>query len=416
MEKGKVDIELIRRYIRGELSPREMYALERRAQDDPVLMDIILGMEQETQELHAANLVDIRKRIALRAGHGRTRRLAPAQRWAVAASVLVAVTLGTLWLTQRLTVGESQPDIASVPAEAEVHADDTAAEPPHQPAAPAKKEAIPETPKRVAAAPAAIPPRADRVALRTEKPAKPEDTLDEVVVGYGTQKKMDLTGAVDTPVQISEQALAGRAAGVQVRDAYRKAATDTPTEIRIRGISPNAKPDTISGKVIDAETQKPLSGVVVQLAENRAVVTDSSGTFTITGLSNMLNATLLGYELQNLKIVGKDSIVVVMEPSEALLSEVSVVDHRTKATKPEPEIGWRAYNRYIRKGARQIKGPNGQVTLTFTIDDEGTPTEIRIIHTTDASLDERAIQLVREGSKWKPGRNGERKAELRVKF
>lgn len=448
MEKGKVDIGLIRRYIRGELTSREMYALERRAQDDPALMDTILGMEQETEEMHGVNLIDIRKRIALRSGRSRTRRLAPIQRWAVAASVLVAVTFGVLWFTQRLTLEESQPDIASVSVDTEERRPETpvtpgsgdeapsegaAAEQVPQPEAPTKKEAVTQTGKRLAAAPTEDTDRAsplgDRLARQTEKQAQSVDTVDEtVVVGYGTQKRENLTGSVakveplpksavariqteeietDTQAQINEQVLAGRAPGIRVHDANGEAATGTPAAIRIRGISRNAKPDTIKGKVVDGETQEPLSGVSVQLAENRTVTTDSSGRFTITGPTSMLNATFLGYKQQTIKIVEKDSIIVVMEPSEASFSQI---------LQPEPVDGWRAYNRYLKKETRKIKGPGGKVTLTFTIDNEGTPTDIHVIRTTDASLNERVIQLVREGSKWKPGKNGERKAELQVAF
>src|SRR5690606_527233 len=99
MEKGKVDLELIRRYVRGELTPREMYALERQAQDEQMLMDIILGMEQEAPQVHGDNLADIRKRIAERFRRPRaaSRRLMPAQRWAIAASILAVLTVGMWW-------------------------------------------------------------------------------------------------------------------------------------------------------------------------------------------------------------------------------------------------------------------------------------------------------------------------------
>src|SRR3546814_7148794 len=110
MEKDKVDMELIRRYIRGELTPREMYALERQAQADPMLMDIILGMEQEALDVHDDNLADIRKRIAERTERRRTivRRLVPAQRWAIAASLLAVLTVGMWWFTREDTVEQQR--------------------------------------------------------------------------------------------------------------------------------------------------------------------------------------------------------------------------------------------------------------------------------------------------------------------
>ena len=63
-----------------------------------------------------------------------------------------------------------------------------------------------------------------------------------VVVGYGTQKKKDITGTVSTvkgsvladkPVQSFEQALGGRAAGVQV--TIPNGVLNNPPVIRIRG-------------------------------------------------------------------------------------------------------------------------------------------------------------------------------------
>src|SRR5690606_3090789 len=121
MEKGKIDMELIRRYIRGELTPREMYALERHAQTDPMLMDIILGMEEETLAVHDDNLADIRKRIANRTGQRRatTRRLATAQRWAIAASILAVLWVGTWWFAREGHVEKRRKaTVAAIPTAA----------------------------------------------------------------------------------------------------------------------------------------------------------------------------------------------------------------------------------------------------------------------------------------------------------
>ncbi len=68
--------------------------------------------------------------------------------------------------------------------------------------------------------------------------------LDQVVVvGYGTQRRKDLTGSVasinskdikDLPVTRIEQALSGRAAGVQVK--FADGQPGSAPQIRIRGI------------------------------------------------------------------------------------------------------------------------------------------------------------------------------------
>lgn len=75
--------------------------------------------------------------------------------------------------------------------------------------------------------------------------AAAERSLDEVVVvGYGTQRRRDLTGSVsrisggaikDVPVQSFDQALSGRAAGVSV--TLPNGVLNNPPVIRVRGVS-----------------------------------------------------------------------------------------------------------------------------------------------------------------------------------
>jgi hypothetical protein len=45
VSKHEADISLIRKYLSGELDARAMHLLERRAQDDPFLMDALEGYE-----------------------------------------------------------------------------------------------------------------------------------------------------------------------------------------------------------------------------------------------------------------------------------------------------------------------------------------------------------------------------------
>ncbi|ULT25696.1 TonB-dependent receptor plug domain-containing protein [Sphingobacterium sp. E70] len=70
-------------------------------------------------------------------------------------------------------------------------------------------------------------------------------TLEEVVVvGYGTQKRKDFTGAASTisaeaikdiPVQSFDQALAGKASGVSI--SLPNGLLNNPPVIRVRGLN-----------------------------------------------------------------------------------------------------------------------------------------------------------------------------------
>lgn len=430
MEKGKVDMELIKRYVRGELSPREMYTLERQAQDDPALMDVILGMENEVEEVHEGNLAAIRNRIAVRTRRGGTRRLATAQRWAIAATVLVAFTLGTLWFTEWRVPEQSQAELVSAPIEAEtprleqpvtpeegVTSEGAAAVQSPQSKVPAARALADQRQQRLAAAPT-VPLResaegsAEAIGSTDRQTAAKQtqsmDTLDEtVVVGYGAQKKADLTGAVaanvliDTPVKESEQALAGRAPG-----------------IRIRGLSQHVNQPVVSGKIVDGQTQDPLSGVALQLTDGHKVVTDSSGRFVVADPELIQSASLIGYELQSVEVVGKDTILLIMEPSAVSLSEVVVTGYgkAKSAGNPEPKDGWRAYRRYLKDEQKRADGEKGTVDLTFIVDKDGRPTDIKVVKTNNENLNSLAIAIVLNGPHWKPGRNGGCEAALQITF
>lgn len=338
MEKGNVDMELIRRYVHGELPPREMYALERQAQADPLLMDIILGMEQEMPEVHDDNLADIRKRIAERMGQRRatTRRLATAQRWAIAASILAVLSVGTWWFA-RVGHVEKQREttVAAISAEAPEETPESGPSP--RSTAPATDSKADAAPQRALKAPAAAMAKKEKEVNKEERltvvtPKADTGLLDQVVViGYGAQPQSNLTGAVvrvaeaeiDSTVSSGEPLLAARSDGIRVHS-------------------------------ISARQQAARPSVSEQeIAEN---------------------------------------------PHE-----------------PKPKTGWPAYRQYLQEAVKPAPG-QGAVALTFRVDDEGRPTGIAVVETTNEQLNKFAILVVRDGPLWLPGANGDLKVTLRITF
>src|SRR5690606_3920862 len=156
----------------------------------------------------------------------------------------------------------------------------------------------------------------------------PANTSDDIAVtGYGTREKKELTGATvqvkplventdehigaeksDTAADLNEQLLAGRVAGVGLAASRTEG---SPAPVRIRGSRRSTIPAVIRGKVVDSETQTPLIGAAVRLPDNQTLITDSLGAFTLSDSMNILNASLLGYELHHIQTVGQDSIVVM---------------------------------------------------------------------------------------------------------
>jgi len=83
-----------------------------------------------------------------------------------------------------------------------------------------------------------------KTAIDVKMAPAPDDMDEVVVIGYGSQKKSHLTGAVskyknerldETPVSRLDQALQGKIAGVQIQNINSEAGSDP--KIRVRGIS-----------------------------------------------------------------------------------------------------------------------------------------------------------------------------------
>ncbi|MEO6523939.1 MAG: TonB family protein [Mucilaginibacter sp.] len=97
MSANKPNIEQIRKYLKGELDARAMFELERQAEQDPFLWDVIRGMES-SNENHEPNLNAIDELIKVRIEQDK-RRIVPMWKYlSVAASLLIALGIGGWWL------------------------------------------------------------------------------------------------------------------------------------------------------------------------------------------------------------------------------------------------------------------------------------------------------------------------------
>ena len=85
---------------------------------------------------------------------------------------------------------------------------------------------------------------------------------------------------------------------------------------------------------------------------------------------------------------------------------------------PEPVTGMKQYKKYLKKNlaypaddtCAEVKG---KVTLTFFVNKEGRPFDIKVKESLCKSLDKEAIRLIQEGPDWTYGNQS---AEITVKF
>lgn len=304
------DIAYLRKYVNGELSDSEMYAIEKASHEDELLMDVLMGLEEEKKLKNPLEVADLHSAIFERTHPAKVRPIGFYRNLSIAASVLLALGIGTIWFLNRdqNKVAETMETVAmdnkaDVPTDTtlnSIHLDSldglseednlialaTPAEP-----APAGAEASAERKKNAnTAKPTVEEVLADNsdVFLR-EVPRSDTSTFhdkhDNRIASneMGSFKKIDKTNVIlmngKTPAKSKQtsQAAVASADRVSSLQDVKKLAT---------------------GRVLDQQSGRPIvSASVRDVKTNDVVMTDSSGQYILplTSDNQKLEILSLGY-------------------------------------------------------------------------------------------------------------------------
>ena len=427
---------LIQKYLNGELDARAMHELERRALDDPFLMEALEGYEANGKD-QRQNLADLQKQLQ--------QRIAPKQSrlWpviSIAASVLLFISVGGWWLlnyrapsnkpnalpADKTEVAKNKPVPAPLlkevkPVEAPVI----------KPAAPTQRSVSPQIPDEALANSAAEPiaeSKTDKASFLNPV----NDSVNNLVAlskasRYEAEKKKEMlsrSGYLNADSAALQNSLAGRVAGVQVNAGQPGAA---PMQVRIRGaasISPQADNNLrmITGQVISETDKQPLPGVSIKATTNGLnVLTDARGRFKIpVSDKDELNIIYLGFESKRLKVKGKDSLSITLTGNTSALSEVVVISKGVKREVIEeahPANGWTAFYKYLDEEARVSNGKVGVVRISFVVKPDKTLSDFKILKSLTPEADKEAIEIIQDGANWIPNVNGKPETvKLRIRF
>jgi hypothetical protein len=189
--------------------------------------------------------------------------------------------------------------------------------------------------------------------------------------------------------------------------------------------------NTFRGRVTDASNVGLPFANVTNVQDNVGTYTDANGNFTLTSTDSVLNVQIrsLGYDNANTQLRNDAaSNRVVMQEDRSNLSEVVISNKKPNATarandsrkliEPEPQDGWVKYDSYLANNLnipddfQQKNSSDNSVQLSFEVDKNGEPINIRIEKSLCSSCDKEAIRLVKEGPKWK--RNASKKGRTTV--
>jgi TonB family protein len=442
----------IDKYLRGELSPSEMHALEKKALRDPFLEEALEGAGQIPTEELEADLRMLQNTLNQRLNASKVKSI-PIWVWPlrIAAGFLV-IALSTYIIiqytrnhpsqdlaenkdsstvekneAQRPIVGDSlvqekdnyltlaKPEVAkskSSPIQ-EYDAQDSKKEAENSVSADVLAEQKPIEPAPSAA------PKTDEVQSSSEITAE-EKTVRTVPEELQTQ-----------PVQIPES----RKFSVRERDKNKKDVSDVAASRAAEDVPANTK--IIRGQVT-SEDGSGLPGVNVMIkGSNVGVVTDGMGNYQIPVREEdtSLVFSFIGYTSAEVGAAGKNEVDLQLREDVSQLSEVVVVgyggdrDLDDNLTSPlelaVPTGGRRAFKLYLEENLRYPEQAlankvEGKVTVMFTVETSGALSDFRVLKGIGNGCDDEVIRLIKEGPKWTPSKRKDEsirdKVKVRMRF
>ncbi len=192
--------------------------------------------------------------------------------------------------------------------------------------------------------------------------------------------------------------------------------------------------NVISGKVTDEQGNALAGAVLTDEKRRQTSFTDNNGRFYLKSNDTtvMANVSVIGYQTLKRRLGNSMEQNIVLSPSKEHIEDIVVTGYQTKKKLPaatsaikfdtaafngtkeeytsEPEPGWQYFAEYIREklsGRDDKAGPpevHGQVTISFNVDQNGQPTKIKVENSINEQTDKTAVDLLKQGPKWKKTR------------
>jgi TonB family protein len=197
----------------------------------------------------------------------------------------------------------------------------------------------------------------------------------------------------------------------------------------------NQATNTFRGRVTDASNVGvPFANVTNAQDNNAGTYTDAKGYFNLTYPDTVLTVQVRSIGFENANVQLRNAVPnnqVVMQDDRKSLSEVVINNkpnaavrrdnNNIKLEEPVPADGWDNYDAYLTNNLnvpeeiKTKKDVSGEVELTFEVDKNGEPVNIKVVKSLCDKCDQEAIRLVKEGPKWK--RNAKKgKTTVKVPF
>ncbi|HEY3430610.1 MAG TPA: TonB family protein [Cyclobacteriaceae bacterium] len=435
----------IEKYIKGELTPAERNALERKALHDPFLADALEGAEGIKATDFTQDVAELNAKIT---GGRKTTWSLPLR--IAAGLALVGVSTFLVWNVlnseeiqpQELALEKSQSAPAPSITDSVASGEDVFPQPKTQPTL------TPPPGDRDVASRSAGPSKAESKPQETIADLKnePAPVVAEEQIAKAKKEKADELKVAESIAQAEAADTAAKAIATDDVEKERLAKTDARKKSLYKDAAPAASEsrasgfvsspsNIIRGQVTSAEDGSPLPGVNVIIKNSvTGTATDANGNYQIA--TEQTNPTLvysfIGLNSKEIK-AEQQQVDVQMTPDNAQLSEVVVTGYGTQKGESvpptvefaHPENGNRAFKQYLEKNISYpeqalTNKTEGRVTVEFTIQSDGTLSDFTVVRGIGSGCDEELIRLIKEGPRWIPTKKDnvpvQDKAKVRLKF
>jgi TonB family protein len=459
MADYKNDIE---KYLRGELTPAQMHALEKKALDDPFLADALEGAQQLPPESFLEDISALQQSI-----HSRIQKKNTSPwlyGWRIAAGLLLLAVSAYLIIfianrsdkaPENLALTEKKELMQLSPEEDASSAGDSVGEDGFARTAPEGRDdvagPVQQEQKKKQDASATTPVESRRESQEPVGPlAEAPQEIDETEVAadeLALSKEVEETLQAAKPQEkIAEATPKDLLPPVVSRDeeqsrqkALRSATQAPPDDAaagkadKTAGYAYTLNRRVVRGKVSFSDDGTALPGVNVMVTgTNEGTVTDVAGNYEIpVGDGHpTLSFSFIGFTSKEVEVTS-DQIDVQLDADVSELSEVVVVGYGEKSLGDlsagptimelaAPAGGRKAFKQYLEKNVRYpeqaLKNKvEGKVTIQFSVGMTGQMSDFKVIRGIGYGCDEEVIRLIKAGPKWSPTKKNDEPMRDRVR-
>jgi cytoskeletal protein RodZ len=190
------------------------------------------------------------------------------------------------------------------------------------------------------------------------------------------------------------------------------------------------------GRITDANNVGVPYANVTNLEDKAGTYSDANGYFNLTSPDTVLTVQVRSIGFENNQVELRNNVPankVVLQDDRRSLSEVVISSQKPNAAarnrdanktleEPEPSDGWDNYDTYLVNNLNvpddiKTKQNNaGSVRVSFEVDKNGEPVNMRVEKSLCGKCDKEAIRLIKDGPKWKRTANKKGRTTVTINF